>query len=29
MQQGTVQRWLESARRDAKIVDNRQQLGAA
>ncbi len=29
LQQGTVQRWLESARRDAKIVDNRQKLGAA
>jgi hypothetical protein len=29
MQQGMVQRWLESARRDAKIVDNRQKLGAA
>jgi peptidyl-prolyl cis-trans isomerase D len=29
LQQGTVQRWLESVRRDAKIVDNRQKLGAA
>ena len=29
MQQGAVQRWLESARREAKIVDNRDKLGAA
>ena len=28
MQQGAVQRWLESARRDAEIVDNRDKFGA-
>ncbi len=29
MQQGTVERWLQSARRNAEIVDNRDNFGAS
>jgi len=29
MQQGTIERWLQSARRNAEIVDNRETLGVS
>jgi peptidyl-prolyl cis-trans isomerase D len=29
MQQGTIERWLQSARRNAEIVDNRDNFGAS